>query len=78
MLRDGCQNWPLGYSSGMARPILTKFGVCLKIKAMHIIQGMGGIHLYVCTCARADIPLFCISETAGRNALKFGMLLATY
>ena len=45
---------------------------------MHIKQVMGGVHLHVRTCARADVPLFRISETAGRIALKFGVLLETH
>ena len=35
---------------------------------MHIPQVMGGVHLL-------DMPLFRISEMAGRIALKFGVLL---
>ena len=35
----------------------------------------GGVHLHVRTCARADVPLSRISETAERIALKFGMSL---
>ena len=45
---------------------------------MHIKQVMGGVHLHVRKCARADVPLFRISETAGRIALKFGVLLDTH
>ena len=42
---------------------------------MHITKVMGGIHLHVHTCARADVPLLCISETSGQIALKFGVWL---
>ena len=87
---------------------------------MHITQVMGGVHLHMRTCARADVPpflylgngwtdcaeiwcvardplaklfakvnggahlhvrtcpLFRISETAGRIALKFGMWLENH
>ena len=45
---------------------------------IHITHVMGGVHLLVRTCARADVPLFCISETAGRIALKFGVWLETH
>ena len=40
---------------------------------MHIKQVIGGAHLHVRTRARADMPLFCISETARPIALKFGV-----
>ena len=46
--------------------------------AMHITQVMDGVHLHVRTCARVDVPLFLISETAGRIALKFGVRLEIY
>ena len=45
---------------------------------MHITQVMNGVHLCARTCARADEPLFRISETDGRIALKFGMWLVTH
>ena len=45
---------------------------------MHIKQVMGGVHLRVRTCTRAYVPLFRSSETAGRIALKFGVLLDTH
>ena len=45
---------------------------------MHIPQAMGGVHLHVRTCARADMPLFRISEMVGRIALKFGVLLEVH
>ena len=45
---------------------------------MHIKQVMGGVHLHVRTCARADVPVFRISETAGPIALKFGVWLETH
>ena len=32
----------------------------------------------MCTCARAGVPLFDISEATGRIVLKFGMWLATH
>ena len=44
---------------------------------MHIIQVVDGVHLHVRTCGRADVPLFCIWETAGRIAQKFGAWLET-
>ena len=37
-----------------------------------------GVYLNVRTCARGDVPLFCISETAGLLALKFGVCLGTH
>ena len=40
---------------------------------MNIKQVMGGVHLYVRTCARADVPLFRISKLAGQIELKFGV-----
>ena len=58
--------------------IVTKFGVFRDQAAMHITQVMGGVHLHVRTCARADVPPFRISETAGRIALKFGVWLETH
>ena len=45
---------------------------------MHIKHVIGGVHLHVRTCARADVPLFRISETAGWIALKFSVLLETH
>ena len=45
---------------------------------IHITHVMGGVHLHVRTRARADVPFFCISETAGRIALKFGVWLETH
>ena len=45
---------------------------------MHITQVMVGVHLHVRTCARADVPLFRISETARRIALTFGVWLETH
>ena len=45
---------------------------------MDITQVMDGVHLHVRTCARADMPLFHISEMAGRIALKFGVWLETH
>ena len=39
---------------------------------MHITQVMDVVHR---TCARADVPPFRISETAGQIALKFGAWL---
>ena len=55
--RESCQKWPLSYNSGMAWPIVTKFGVPRHRDqaAMHITQVMGGVHLHVCTCPRADV-----------------------
>ena len=41
---------------------------------MHSTQVMGGVHL---TCARARLQIYprvCISGTAGRIALKFGVV----
>ena len=58
---------------------MTKFGVCLDIKEQsYIPQVMGMVHLHVRTCSRADVPLFCILETAGQLALKFGVWLETH
>ena len=72
MPHEGCQNWPLSYNSGMARPIVTKFGVRLETKQRCILhRSWVG---YISTCARAHVqmyPIFCISETAGRIAVKF-------
>ena len=45
---------------------------------MHITQVMGLVHLHVRTSALADVPPFRISETAGRIALKFGLLVETH
>ena len=45
---------------------------------MHIKQVIGGAHLHVRACIRADMPLFRISETAGPIALKFGEWLETH
>ena len=45
---------------------------------MHVKQVMGGVHLHVRMCARADVPLFRTSETAGPIALKFGEWIETY
>ena len=36
--REGCQNWPLSYNSGIARAILTKYGVCLETKLQCILH----------------------------------------
>ena len=62
----------------MDGPVVTKFGLCLDQAAMHITQVMGGVHLHVHTCARADVHLFRILETAGRIVLKFGVCLETH
>ena len=70
----------------MARPIVTKFGMCFRDQvAVHIAQVMGAVHMHVHTRARADArvhtfrcPLLRISETAGRISLKFGMWLETH
>ena len=65
----------------MDGPMVTKFGVCLRLETrpMHITQVMGGVHLRVRTCARADVrmcaSLLRIPGTAGRTALKFGVWL---
>ena len=45
---------------------------------MHTTQVMGVVHLHVRTCAHVDVPLFRISEAAGRIALKFGEWLETH
>ena len=47
---------------------------------MHIAQVMGGVHLHMRTCERADVPPppFRISETAGRIALKIGEWLEVH
>ena len=45
---------------------------------MHITQLMGVVYLHLRTCARADVPHFRISETAGGIALKFGLWLETH
>ena len=45
---------------------------------MYLIQVMGGVHLHVCTFAGADVPLFRITETAERIALKFGVRVETH
>ena len=43
---------------------------------MHIAQVMGGVHLHMRTCERADVPPpFRISETDGRIALKIGEMV---
>ena len=42
---------------------------------MHIAQVMGEVHQHERTCI---LPLFRISETAGRIALKFGKWLETH
>ena len=44
---------------------------------MHIKQVMGGLHLHVRMRARADVPPFHTSETAGLIALKFCVWLET-
>ena len=36
------------------------------------------MHLHVCMCTRADVPLLPISETAEPIALKFGLRLETH
>ena len=45
---------------------------------MHIKQVIGGALMHVRTRARADVPHFRISETAGPIALKFGVWLVAY
>ena len=45
---------------------------------MHIKQVIGGAHQHVRTRARADVPLFRISETAAPIALKLGGVLETH
>ena len=53
--REGCQNWPLSYGSGMAQPIVTKFGVCLKTKKRCIMhRSWVG---YICTCVRPHVQM---------------------
>ena len=42
-MREGCQNWPLSYNLGMARPIVIEIGVLFRDQVtMHIIQLMVG------------------------------------
>ena len=76
--RERCQNWPL-------IKLRNGFADCDQIwciikdqAAMHNTQVMAGVHLHVRTCTRADVPLFRISEMAGRIALKFGLWLGTH
>ena len=54
--REGCQNWPLICNSGMARPIVTKFGLCLETKQRYMLH-MSRVG-YIYTCAHADSPPF--------------------
>ena len=55
----------------MDSPIATKFGVCLETKPRCLLhRSWVG---YICTWHVQMCPLFHISETAGRIALKFGM-----
>ena len=57
--REWCQNWPLSYKSGKARPMVSKFVVCVRDQAvMHITHAMGGVHLRVRTCGHAAPCLF--------------------
>ena len=66
MPREGCQNWQPSYYLGMARPIATKFDVCLETKQQCalITQVIDGeqLHVRACSCsrkgARADMPLY--------------------
>ena len=62
MPREGCQNCPLSYNSGMAGPIVTKFGLVRAHVAMHIPQLMGDVHVHVRTWARADAPQCFVSR----------------
>ena len=50
MQREGCQNGSLSYNSGMARPIVAKFGGQLETKVMQTAQIMGREHLLERTC----------------------------
>ena len=55
-----------------ARVIAFKFGVWLGIhyiRALHITQVKGGVHLHVRTCT----AVFHVSQTAGRIAFKLGV-----
>ena len=74
---EECQNWPLGYNSGMPRLIVIKFGVCLETKSRCILLQVIGwgtsAHAHVQMC-----PIFRISETAEWIALKFGRWLETH
>ena len=47
MPREECQNGPVRYSSGMAVPIVTKYGVVRAHVAMRIPRVTGGVHLHV-------------------------------
>ena len=59
----------------MARPIVARFGMGpTKYLVMHAAQVMGGVCMYICNPARAQVqmyPRFRISGTTARNALKF-------
>ena len=58
-------------NSGMALPIVTRFGGYLDTKLRCIWSWVG----YICVpmCTRAGVPPFHISRMTGRIALKIGM-----
>ena len=61
----------------MDGPMVKKWGVCLETKPRCILH-MGGVHLHVLTCVRADVPPFTYLGNTGRIALKFGMWLESH
>ena len=74
--REGCQNGPLSYNSGMAGLIATKFGVWLE--PMYRCISHRSWVLCICTCARAHVQMFPSVSFLGmarQIALKFGVWL---
>ena len=67
----------ISYNSRKAGPIVTEFGAYLETKQRYCILLRSWVW-HICTCARANVPLFRISETAGQIALKFGVWLETH
>ena len=68
MPREGNQNWPLVYNSGMALSIVIEFGLCLETKRDAYYTGHGWGRT---ACAHVQMcPLFGISETGGQIAMK--------
>ena len=66
----------LSYNSGTTCPIVTIFGVFLETEQWRIIKLSFVWH--ICTCARAHMQLFRISEMAGPIVLKFGVWSRTH
>ena len=64
---EWCQNWSPSYNyKGMARPIVTKFGVRLDTKQGCILNINRPWVRYICTCALAHVQMYPFSASRKR------------